>query len=126
MTSVMDVDDIILDDYIEQLQKSFVPEEDICIDVPVGYLYHINKKILWKCYRENNQFVNVIEKRPIKTCYYGSHMTNRKYFTIKRNFSARWIYIKNEYSETGENMLNWPHRTSEVRDNKLKEKYVLY
>lgn len=129
ITSVMDIDDIILENYVEQLQKSFIPEKDVCIDVSVGYILDYHKKRLWKCYRENNQFVNLIEKKPLKTCYYKNHQTNRKHFKIIRNFKANWIYIKHRDSETMELSLrpyDIPSDKFEIKDNKLKEKYVLY
>jgi hypothetical protein len=129
MTSVLDVDDIILDDYIYQLQKSFIPEEDVCIDVSVGYIYDFHKKRMWRCYRSNNQFVNLIEKSPLKTCYYRNHQTNRENFKIIYNFEAQWIYVKHKYSETMELDLrpdDIPSDVFEIKDNKLRDKYVLY
>jgi len=129
ITSVLDVDDIILDDYIEKLQESFIPKEDVCIDVSVGYIYDLHEKRMWRCYRKDNQFVNLIEKKPIKTCYYKNHQTNRRYFRVIRNFRASWIYIKHKYSETKELKLrpyDIPPDKFEIKDDILKEKYVLY
>lgn len=94
ITSAIDSDDILKNNYVEAIQSKFLQEE-CSIEIPLGIIYDKKESNFYSIHEKDNQFVNLVERRPIKSCYECSHQRIRNNYKSYFLYNTSWIYLYN-------------------------------
>ncbi|MEL6986568.1 MAG: glycosyltransferase [Bacteroidota bacterium] len=102
MTSRMDNDDLLHQDYIQSIQKAAIEKHNVVIDIPDGYqIIGQKEKYLCKAYRNSfNPFISLVEHRDqLKTVYKEEHKHFQKFSdVVVLNDQRLWIEFVHDYN----------------------------